>query len=466
MLSTILIILFFCFFVCLAWRNLIWATAFVVAFLPSYLIRFNLGPIPLTLLEGMILILFITWSIKSLRARPTKLAEPNKSASIFQNYGIASTLKRLATTGWWWTILLWLAVATISMFVSPDLRAAAGIWKAYFIEPILFFIVFVSVIKEKKDLELIFYALGFSALYISAFAIYQKFTGIAIPNPIWQAAETRRVTSFYGYPNAVGLYLAPIVTLYVGWLFNKILNTKYEIQNAKKLLTVIYQLLIISLSIFSIIFARSEGAYAGILVGLIFLGLMIKKLRWPTVMATILLVILILSVPQFKNYVWQQISFQNDSGKVRLIMWQETWQMLKDRPILGAGLAGYQQTFVPYHKAKYIEIYLYPHNLFLNFWSELGLAGLFIFLFIVFQFFKLGFKDLIRNWKLEIGNYKERKIGKTLLLTSMATMITIIIHGLVDVPYFKNDLSILFWLLIAASIVLKNNKTLDKTQIL
>jgi O-antigen ligase len=466
MLSTILIILFFCFFVYLAWRNLIWATAFVVAFLPSYLIRFNLGPIPLTLLEGMILILFITWSIKSLRARPTKLAEPNKSASIFQNYGIASTLKRLATTGWWWTILLWLAVATISMFVSPDLRAAAGIWKAYFIEPILFFIVFVSVIKEKKDLELIFYALGFSALYISAFAIYQKFTGIAIPNPIWQAAETRRVTSFYGYPNAVGLYLAPIVTLYVGWLFNKILNTKYEIQNAKKLLTVIYQLLIISLSIFSIIFARSEGAYAGILVGLIFLGLMIKKLRWPTVMATILLVILILSVPQFKNYVWQQISFQNDSGKVRLIMWQETWQMLKDRPILGAGLAGYQQTFVPYHKAKYIEIYLYPHNLFLNFWSELGLAGLFIFLFIVFQFFKLGFKDLIRNWKLEIGNYKERKIGKTLLLTSMATMITIIIHGLVDVPYFKNDLSILFWLFIAASIVLKNNKTLDKTQIL
>jgi len=198
--------------------------------------------------------------------------------------------------------------------------------------------------------------------------------------------------------------------------------------------------------------------------------LMTKKLRLPTVALAILLIIVVLSVPQFKNYVWQQISFQNDSGKVRLIMWRETWQMLKDRPLFGAGLAGYQETFAPYHKAKYIEIYLYPHNLFLNFWSELGLFGLIIFLMIAFQFFKLGFKDLIRNWNLpagrqdlEIENYKEWKIDKTLLLASMATMITILIHGLVDVPYFKNDLSILFWLIIGATIIIKNSQTLDKS---
>jgi hypothetical protein len=27
----------------------------------------------------------------------------------------------------------------------------------------------------------------------------------------------------------------------------------------------------------------------------------------------------------------------------------------------------------------------------------------------------------------------------------MAAMVAIIIYGLVDVPYFKNDLSVLFW---------------------
>jgi len=437
------IFLFLCFFACLAWRNLVWAIAFLVAFLPSYLIRFTLGPIPFTLLEAMVLILFAAWVIK-LKVKNEKLKITVQSSK-FKNWRII--------------ILLWLAFATVAMFVAPDLRAAAGVWKAYFIEPILFLIVFASVIKEKKDLELIFYALGFSALYISAFAIYQKFTGIAIPNPIWQAAGTRRVTSFYGYPNAVGLYLAPIVTLYVGWLISRfrILDFKFQIDSKTlifNLKSLIFQLSVIVSSVLSVIFARSEGAYAGILAGLFFLGLMIKKLRWPTAVITAILILAVLSVPQFKNYVWQQISFQNDSGKVRIIIWKETLEMLKDRPILGAGLSGYQQTFAPYHIAKYIEIYLYPHNIFLNFWSETGLFGLIIFLFIVFQFFKIEFQKLFKN-------FENLKMDKILHITLMASMITILVHGLVDVSYFKNDLSILFWLIIGVTLASPFHQTSD-----
>ncbi len=433
--STFLLILFLCFFAYLVWQNLIWAIAFIVAFLPSYLIRFSIGPVPMTLLESMVLILFTVWFIK-LKIKNEKLK---------------NTIKNLKLENWLWLILAWLAVATVAMFISPSLRAAAGVWKAYFIEPILFLVVFLNVVKEKKDLELLFYALGFSALHVSAFAIYQKFTGIAIPNPIWQAAETRRVTSFYGYPNAVGLYLAPNVTLYIGWLINKLQITNYKLQK-KELIVNCYLLIVIASSVLAIIFARSEGAYAGILVGLIFFGLMIKKLRLWTIAGTAALILIILFVPHFKNYVWQQITFQNDSGKVRLTQWQETWDMLKDRPIFGAGLAGYQETFVPYHKAKHIEIYLYPHNLFLNFWSELGLAGLLVFIAIISKFLKdTLFQFLVtRYW---------------LLITASSAMITLLVHGLVDVPYFKNDLSILFWLIIASSIATQK-RTLDKSSFL
>jgi len=450
MFFSFLIILFFCFFTYLALRNLLWATAFIVAFLPSYLIRFQIGSIPVTLLEGMILILFAVWVIKLLRGAPTQGQGDMAISSALKTQEIASALKRLAMTKWVWLIAVWLVIATIAMFTSPNLRAAAGIWKAYFIEPILFLVIFLNVVKKKEDLELIFYALGFSALYVSAFAVYQKITGVAIPNPIWQAAETRRVTSFYGYPNAVGLYLAPIATLYVGWLINKLQIINYKLQKTKKLFVICYLLFVIVASAAAIIFARSEGAYFGIASGLFFLGLMIKKLRWPTVAAAAMLILTILIIPQLKNYVWQQITFQNDSGKVRLIQWQETWQMLKDRPLLGAGLAGYQETFAPYHKAKHIEIYLYPHNLFLNFWSEIGLSGLITFLFIIFQFFKFGFQELFKNRKLKIKNLQEQE-KNFLLLAIMATMITMLVHGLVDVPYFKNDLSILFWLIISFS---------------
>jgi O-antigen ligase len=460
------VFLFLCFFTYLAWRNLLWAVAFIIAFLPSYLIRFSIGPFPMTLLEGMVLILFVGWLVKSLRGAPTQ-SRGDEAIPRFSKMGsrLLRSLRSLARTNWWLLIAAWLTVATIALFVAPDLRAAAGIWKAYFIEPILFLIVFLNVVKEKKDLELIFYALGFSAFYVSAFAIYQKFTGLAIPNPIWQAAETRRVTSLYGYPNAIGLYLAPIVTLYFGWLINKLQITNYKsqinykIQNPKKILVTCYLLLVIASSMLAIVFARSEGAYVGILAGLFFLGVLTKKLRWPTVALAAGAVIIVLFVPQFKNYVWQQISFQNDSGKVRLIQWQETWEMLKDQPLLGAGLAGYQETFAPYHKAKHIEIYLYPHNLFLNFWSEVGLGGLLIFILIVVQFFYSGFKKLFKNWKLKIENFKN---NKALQLAILASMTTLLIHGLVDVPYLKNDLSILFWLIIGFSLLTSNSPKTSK----
>jgi O-antigen ligase len=419
------VILFSVCFAYLAWRNLLWATATIVALLPSYLLRFSIGPVPMTLLEVMVLILFVVWVVK-LKTKNEK---------------IKNTLKNLKSNNWWRLIIAWLIFATISLFISPDLRAAAGVWKAYIIEPILFLIVFLNIVKTRKDLDLIFYALGISALYISIFAIYQKFTGFAIPNPIWQAAETRRVTSFYGYPNAIGLYLAPIIVFYVGWLISKLQTTSSKFQkilllNLKPLL---FQLSVIVLSSSAVIFARSEGAYVGILAGLFFLGIMTKKLRWPTVAAAIIFVLIITLVPQFRSYTVEQVTFQNDSGKVRLIMWKETWQMLRGRFFSGAGLAGYQETFAPFHKAKYIEIYLYPHNLFLNFLSEVGLGGLIVFLLIIIKFFKDTIKKFLTT-------------RQPLFIVLSAVMIAIIIHGLVDVPYFKNDLSILFWFVIGLSI--------------
>ena len=140
-----------------------------------------------------------------------------------------------------------------------------------------------------------------------------------------------------------------------------------------------------------------------------------------------------------------------DSITTRINMWQETWAMLKDRPIFGAGLAGYQTIIAPYHQKNYIEIFLYPHNIFLTFWSEIGLLGLVVFLLIIAWFYKIGF-----NKNLLVAHYP-------LPIVLMASMTTLLIHGLVDTPYFKNDLSVLFWLLIG-SIIILNKKMATKTK--
>ena len=402
----VFLILFSLFFLYLSWKKPIVALAFIVAFLPSYLIRFKIGFLPMTLLELMILILFVIWLIKK---------KEKWNLSHFK-----------------YPIIFWLVAATIAVFVSPDWWPALGIWKAYFIEPILFFIVFINVVKttgsfagaqDDIGLNLIFRALGFSALYISLFAIWQKITGQGILSlQSWQGEKILRATSIFEYPNAVGLFLAPLILIFIG-------------QKKQK----IFYWLVAFLSLMAIIFAQSEGAIAGILAGLIFIGLAIKSARKFTLAGLFISMIIIFSFAPLKNYLWQKASLNDFSGQIRKEMWSETWQMLKEKPIFGAGLAGYQKAVEPYHKKDYIEIYLYPHNIFFNFWSELGIIGLFVFLWLVFKFFRLGFKSKSSFF-------------------IMAAMIAILVHGLVDVPYFKNDLSVLFWLIIGLMQISSNQE--------
>lgn len=406
----IILTIFFCLcFGFLSWQKLNWTLAFLVLALPAYLIRFQIFGVPFTLLEAMIWIVFLVWFVKNFK-------------------------KETVIVAYRTPIILLLLISAIAIEISPNTLGALGIWKAYFLAPIMFFLVFINAIKSKKNLMPIVYALGVSALAVSVLAIYQKFTGWLIPNEFWQAEATRRVTSFFGYPNAIGLYLGPIIILYAGQLLGWL--------KSKNIWLTIFGLTVIIASILSIIFAVSEGALIGLFAGLIFFGWFLnQRSRIITLAIVAILTILIWLMPNISQPIYQEISFQGTSGKIRTEMWKETIQMLKDRPVFGAGLAGYQQTFDSYHQARHIEVYLYPHNIILNFWSELGLIGLAIFGFLGYNFFRQG-------WQL-------RKRENVWVLTLMAIMATIIVHGLVDVPYFKNDLAVMFWLWLGMMEVLK-----------
>ncbi|MCH8049550.1 hypothetical protein IH979_02465, partial [Patescibacteria group bacterium] len=73
------------------------------------------------------------------------------------------------------------------------------------------------------------------------------------------------------------------------------------------------------------------------------------------------------------------------------------------------------------------------HNIFLNIWSELGILGLLAFFWLAFY--------TIRTIQIHRDD--------ALKLAAFAALATMVIHGLVDVPYFKNDLAVMTWLLLA-----------------
>jgi len=45
----------------------------------------------------------------------------------------------------------------------------------------------------------------------------------------------------------------------------------------------------------------------------------------------------------------------------------------------------------------------------------------------------------------------------------LSAMVVIVVHGLVDVPYFKNDLAVMFWALIALMSLVDSNGRYEYT---
>lgn len=388
------------------------AVILVAALSPTYLIRFKIFGIPSTVFELCIIGLCVG----------TLFAARDKNIRREYFEKIRAIPKSLIAL----SVLFFLA-GTLSVFVAPNLVSAVGIWRAYILEAMVVGFIAWLHIKSFVEFRALALALSIAAAIAAGYAIVQKFTGWGIPNPFWQAAATRRVTSFFGYPNGIALYLEVIIPfLIVGFLLAE-----------KKLIRLWYVFVTIA-ALLAILFAESSGAFAALALTAGAALVVWKKTRWWAVGAGIICAVAIILSPMRKPF-QDEFLLQGFSGKLRTQMWSETLTMLKPRWVQGAGLTGYQERVAPYHVFKWAEIYLYPHNLVLTLWSELGMLGLISFGYI---FGILGF------WMTR--SLKSRDFEVRVWSGALLAMLGIIfIHGLVDIPYFRNDLAAFFWVCVA-----------------
>ncbi|NQU99427.1 MAG: O-antigen ligase family protein, partial [Parcubacteria group bacterium] len=317
-----LIIILFVIFAIISFKRLDWSLYLIIFLLPTYLIRFRVGPIPLTFLEGMILVLFLTWVIKEIK-----------------NKNLFKIIKNLPQCRFFIPMILLLLASTISLFVSFNFNAAAGIWKAYFIEPLLLFLVFINTIKSKDQINKVIWSLGLSAFIVSLIAITQYLTDFAIPAS-YNLPNIKRATSIYGYPSAIGLYVAPILTLLIGYFI-----LKYKNINSKIKSVLLFAIIILAISLF---FARTEGSMIAIFVATFFI-FMFTKWRWWIISGSIAVGLLLLIIPQSRDYLITLLTFRDVSGDVRITLWHGTLRLIKNHPIFGAGLAGFPYLYEQYN---------------------------------------------------------------------------------------------------------------------
>lgn len=417
----------------------------IVFFLPLYLARLNIFGIPSTVLELLIYILFIIWLVKNYRDFNWQKIIPDKTLVI--------------------GITLLLAGVALSTIFSSDLKASAGILKGWFFDPFLFFIILVSetkTLKQRENILKAFYVSGVLAATVSLlYLFFPESNGVSYDG---------RLHGFYLSPNYLAMYLSP--ALIIGfWLIIRTFSTdflKEKIYNRKFLLG-IASLIVIALAVY---FTYSYAAWIAIIASVILLiYLMAPPKKRKILFAVSFLILFVLFFSQdgtdkFENL--KKMSYRS-SYNSRLMIWNSAWEIGKDNWLVGIGPGNFQKYYLDYQK-RFAEPYLEwavpePHNIFLAFWLETGIAGLLGFLIILAWFFKksarlLGLTqsfqglplDYFQGESLERGLCKENFLLAVVLFSLMIYMLT---HGLFDTTYWKNDLVIIFWLNLGLIISIK-----------
>jgi len=367
-----------------------WFIYLIVFSSPLYLVSFKIAWIPITVLESMIYALFIIWL----------------------SYFIIKKEKIINCRFYVPVLLIFLGV-TISTLFSSDIQVSAGIWKAWFMAPMLFFIVIINSVKTKKQIKNIIISFVLSGSIVASIALFYWFSE--------NLTYDHRLEAFYNSPNYLAMFLSPILIL--SFYFYFVIKNKIF-----KILLVADYLLLIAV----IYLTYSYGAWLGLMGAAIFLFIFLKvKLRY--IFLFFLIIVLFFSF-QVSSYKFQGfLDFSYPSLKSRLIIWQSSWEIIKDHSLIGVGPGIFQKyyldeqvNFEPYPEWAVPQ----PHNIFLAFWLQTGLIGLIGLIWLLIIFFR---------------GYQPKILSSVLL----CVMIYILIHGLIDTTYWKNDLSMIFWLITA-----------------
>lgn len=364
---------------------------------------------PTTLLEHAIALTLIAFAIEAWRRRETLRWR----------------------TPFTYAALVFLVAGAISVFAAPDRTKALGLYRAYIIEPIAFAFVLMHVLTTARRAWVVLAGLGVAGIWVGAPNAVVVLD--ALRTHAYDVTQTPPVV-IYTTANALALFLGPLIAMAASLLLHE------EDRNVR-----IGSAVFLIFAIPAMLLSFSRGGYLGLAAVAIGLALSHRR-RWLVLAAMLLGGAVLVALPPIFHRI--TLEFQNVNGTTlfgragRLELWRDTLLMLREHIILGAGLSGFADRIAPFWNATHTERFIDPHNILLNFWVETGLLGVFAFAWIMVA----GFRLTWHGWHSSEGSWRPIELGVFLAL------IAIVVHGLVDVPYFKNDLSLEFWALIGVAL--------------
>ena len=154
---------------------------------------------------------------------------------------------------------------------------------------------------------------------------------------------------------------------------------------------------------------------------------------------------------------------QDPSINTRMLIWRNTFEMIKDKPIFGSGIGTFKMNYLNYQakflrgNPEYIKYWTNAgesHNEYLQMWAELGIIGLGIFIGIILMFYSLIIDYLKKN-----DSDKEKIIVFGLVLG----ITCFLIHCLFTFPLHVPALGVTFFILVGLTVIYTRKLNLPKT---
>lgn len=378
--------------------------AVTAACLPLYAVRWSYGPLPTTLLENLVLATIALYLV----ARWTE----GNLRFVRSPYDIG--------------IAVLLLSGAVSVLVAKDHRAALGLYRAYFIEPAALFYVATDLLRRRGDFRTLLIGLGIGT---SIFAVMNVvvFAVAAFQDSLHFGAPP---SAIYTSSNAVAMFLEPPAAFAISLVL-------FADERRDRLMALAWALILA----IAFVLTFSRGGYLALaLFGVLTVIKVRPDLRRPllivgiAVAAVVLLTIIVASTTPLMKTRFSYVAL-NYTLQTRAAIFAATFNIIAAHPVLGVGLGGYV-----YNLHGFPEIY--PHDVYMTFWVELGLLGLLAFLYI---FVRLG----VSAWRALSSS---SGFEKALLWGVVGTVVMWALHGIVDSPYWKNDMAVEFWLVVAIAV--------------
>jgi O-antigen ligase len=234
----------------------------------------------------------------------------------------------------------------------------------------------------------------------------------------------------------------------------------------------------------------SRGAWLGLIfAALLFLFMWHRRSMWLVLAGIASIPILPSILPESIISRFTSIGNMADSStSYRMYIWRASVEMIADNPLSGIGIGeGAWNRLYPLYTYMGVEAAPHSHNLYLQIWLELGIAGLLVFVVFLFLLYQSGltlFSRLSGDSELSTpdlsGNLlrqnlnegtditREMKRSKTQLRLSAAAplcgIFAVLVQGMTDYAWYNYRLYLMFWLVCGlASAYIRNGSSQIRT---